>query len=91
MKKKWFVGIDVSKSTLDVAYCDETSKLQKSNYIQVKNNESGFKSLLEWFKTNKIRRSACVIGMEHTGFIVWISLYFWKKKDMIIACSIHWP
>lgn len=80
MKKKWFVGIDVSKLTLDVAYCDETSKLQKSNYIQVKNNESGFKSLLEWFKTNKIRRSSCVIGMEHTGIYSMDIALFLEEK-----------
>jgi transposase len=72
--KKYFVGIDVSKKTLDVSIY---SKLNlPENYVQVANDLSGFKSLTKWFKAKKLRFSDIAVCMEHTGtYSLDISLY----------------
>ena len=36
-------------------------------YWKVSNMETGFKELLEWFRSSKIRLSTIAIGMDHTG------------------------
>lgn len=68
MKKKWFIGIDVSKKTLDVVIYDSSKKHADSEiYKQVSNNQQGYTDLLSWFKGKKIAYHSVVIGMEHTG------------------------
>ena len=68
MKKKWYVGIDISKKTLDAVIYDAGKKHADSeNYRKVSNTETGFKDLLEWFRSRKMRLSTIAVGMEHTG------------------------
>lgn len=68
MKKKWFIGIDISKKTLDVVIYDSSKKQSDSeNYKQVTNDKDGYTTLLSWFKKKKIVVNQVVIGFEHTG------------------------
>lgn len=68
MKKKWFIGIDISKNTLDIVLYDGGNKQAvKDNYKRVSNNEEGFKTFLSWLKNKKIILSDLLICMEHTG------------------------
>ena len=47
MNYKWFIGIDISKKTLDVVlYKKELQR--KSPYCQISNNIHGFKTLSKW-------------------------------------------
>ena len=49
MNYKWFVGIDISKKTLDaVLYVKDST--QKSPHIQISNNNSGYEKLLKWLE-----------------------------------------
>ena len=66
MKFTWFIGIDVSKATLDVACCHQDNPNQFS-YQQFDNNLSGFKSLLKWLGKQKVDSQASLFCMEHTG------------------------
>lgn len=63
MAKKWifFIGIDVSKNTLDV-YANE-----QKQHIKIENGSTGFKALNKWFKTNGIDQAEAIITFEHTG------------------------
>jgi len=63
MTKKWkfFIGIDVSKNTLDV-YANE-----QKQHIKIENGSTGFKALNKWFKTNDIALEQAIITFEHTG------------------------
>jgi transposase len=66
MGKKWFVGIDISKMTLDCrVYC--TENLKPENYLRVTNDMVGFKRLLKWFKSRKMQLAEIAVCMEHTG------------------------
>lgn len=81
MQKKHFVGIDISKRTLDVRlYSAENSKAE--NYIQIKNDLSGFKSLLKWFKSKKISLNELAICLEHTG-IYGLDISFFLEENAI--------
>ena len=68
MEKKWFIGIDISKKTLDVVIYVPTKKhADETNYERFLNKEEGYKSLLCWLNKNRkflqnIRSVAC------TGF-----------------------
>jgi len=66
MKKyECFIGIDVSKSKLDVCILDET---KKPSYCQVKNNKKDLlKFLKELIKKKKIAIETTIFCLEHTG------------------------
>lgn len=65
-QKTNFIGIDISKKTLDVrVYAADNNRAE--NYIQVSNDSSGFASLLKWFKRKKMALSSILVCMEHTG------------------------
>lgn len=68
MKKKWFIGIDISKKTLDVVISDPTKKhADETNYKQVLNAQAGYESLFSWMKEKGIRSKQSVICLENTG------------------------
>lgn len=68
MKKKWFIGIDISKKTLDVVIYDFTKKhADTQNYRRLLNNKEGHTALLCWLKQKKMARIDVVVGLEHTG------------------------
>jgi transposase len=67
MKKKWYVGIDVSKKTLDVAVYDSSERLKDKNHIKVFNTKEGYKEMLSWFRGRKMKLREILICMEHTG------------------------
>lgn len=68
MKKKWFIGIDISKKTLDVViYVSSKKHSESENYRQLSNDKEGYVGLLSWFKKRRILRDEVVIGLEHTG------------------------
>lgn len=63
----YYVGIDVSKDWIDVAFLDKsypkTLKHQRFN-----NEQSGFKSLLKWLKKQQVKNfSSLFVCLEHTG------------------------
>lgn len=62
MDFKTFVGIDISKLTLDIAILD--SKKQSIRHRQVTNDEDGHKTILELLNDNFDDALFC---MEHTG------------------------
>ena len=48
MEFKHYVGIDVSKNTLDVVVIRNAN--DTPNHIQISNDNNGFKQLTMWFK-----------------------------------------
>lgn len=60
-KKEIFIGVDVSKLTLDV------SVHGSKNHLRISNNSEGFKKLLSWFRSLKITLEECWFVLEYTG------------------------
>ncbi len=82
MEKKWFIGIDISKKTLDVAIYDLLKKkVDKCNYKQVTNQEDGYLEVYEWCKEKGMNTKEIVVCMENTGvYGLGLCLFFENKK-----------
>lgn len=83
MKYEVFIGIDVSKSTIDVAE-HKTGLHQK-----FQNNQKGFLELEKWLKqSTKVKQQNWLICMEHTGYYGLPVKCFFNKKN-IDVCLEH--
>ena len=89
MEKKWFVGIDISKKTLDVVIYDSKKKHADSDtYRHVSNDKEGYKGLFAWFKSLRIKHQELVIGLENTGSYGYELCLFLESKQ-VDYCSFN--
>lgn len=79
--KKNFIGIDVSKKTLDVAIYS-TNGIERANHLVIENNREGFKKMISWIKEKKIALKELLICMEHTGVYANEIVNFLEKKGI---------
>lgn len=95
MEFKHYVGIDVSKNTLDVAVIMNANGLP--HHIQISNDRDGFKQLNSWFrKIEKFEFNTSLFCMEHTGlynnpvliYLQKLSCTIWVENAMHIQKSI---
>ena len=68
MNKNWFIGIDVSKKTLDASIFIADVVINKFPHTQVRNDKEGFKELLKWLKEQGVRPQDALFGLEFTGY-----------------------
>lgn len=82
--KKNFIGIDISKDTLDLSLIQECSYGQ---YYDKKtaNSIKGFESILDWLKKQKIAPANSLFCMEHTG-TYGLLLFAWLSQMGIDYC-----
>jgi transposase len=66
IKKKVFIGIDISKDYLDLALLREDS-YGRFDDKKAANSFQGFDQIEDWLVKKKIEFSECVFCMEHTG------------------------
>lgn len=68
MKKTSFLGIDVSKKTLDAAlFVPRREKAPRENLVQVSNDEEGFRKLLGWLSAKGVETGGLAVCFENTG------------------------
>jgi transposase len=84
MKKKHFVGIDISKDVLDLALIHETTYGTFKDKI-IKNSFSGFDQMLSWFLKQGVKIDECMLCMEHTG-TYGLLLFAWLSQMGIDYC-----
>ncbi len=77
MEFNWFVGIDVSKQTFDVAF-----KKGSEAYVHTKysNNKKGINEFLKYLKINKVFVKTGLICLEHTGIYTHLLLDMLSSK-----------
>lgn len=75
-KKEIFIGVDVSKLTLDV------SVYGSKNHIRIGNNSEGLKQLLAWLKSLNIALDACWFVLEYTGGYEYRLLQFLHSRQI---------
>lgn len=75
-RKTIFVGIDVSKETLDLVINGSKS------HIRIPNNSEGFKQLLAWLKSLGITVQDCWFVFEHTGGYEYRLVQFCSSKGI---------
>jgi transposase len=67
MDKSIYVGIDISKKTMDVAVCKE-GMIVKEHHLQVENTSDGYRTMMNRLtKMTGGDKKDMVICMEHTG------------------------
>lgn len=77
MKKwKFILGVDVSKSTLDI-HCSELNA-----HIQIANGSEGFKVFRSWCKGLGIELDHSLVAMEYTGGYEYKLLQFCESKNI---------
>ena len=75
-RKEIFIGIDVSKQTLDVVVYG------RKNHIRITNNSQGFKLLLAWLKELNISLAECWFIFEYTGGYEYRLVQFCASKGI---------
>lgn len=93
MKFNWFVGIDVSKNTLDITVLKSNEKVL---FKQIENNVKQLKAFLKELKSEGVILTESLICMEHTGIYCTpvievaekISLNLWLENATQIKLSI---
>ena len=68
MNKNWFIGIDVSKKTLDASIFVAGEVINKFPHVQVRNDKQGFKDLFRWAKEQGMKTKDTLFGLEFTGY-----------------------
>jgi transposase len=98
MKKeefKFFVGIDVSKATLDLALIKSES-LNEFEKLQVENKPKGLKEIGNWLKKHQIEINQVLFCMEFTGvynrpvqrYLDKLGAFLWVEMPVRILRSI---
>ena len=67
MERELYIGVDVSKNWLDLAYYDGVVVDWKQGHIRVDNKESGYIQIDRWLKKLGVNRDCVLFCMEHTG------------------------
>ena len=87
MQFSHFVGIDISKETLDAALypaCD-----RKTDFLHFANSAKGLAEMMSWLKHRGVKPSELLICAEHTGIYTNTLIAFAHKKG--IALSLNSP
>jgi transposase len=92
MKKfKLFIGIDVSKATLDIALTLDGDKGNMA-HLKISNNEKGLERMIRWIKEQvTIDQADWLFGLEHTGVYIIRLCEFLEHKgfDYLIESALR--
>ena len=80
-----FVGVDISKNTLDAAIYPAKDK--KMDFLHFDNTSKGLCEMLAWLKRRGIKSSEMVICAEHTGVYTNPLIAFAEKKGLALSLN----
>lgn len=85
MKYQYYVGVDVSKGTLDVALIDEQHK-EEAHHLKVSNDDEGIHEMFAWLKAAQkdFTVQQAVFCMEATGLYCYPLLQFLYQNKAAI-------
>lgn len=67
MKKRSFIGIDISKNVIDASIFREEANIKGFPHAVFDNSPKGFRKLCSWLKESQVVLSQSLFGMEFTG------------------------
>lgn len=76
-----FVGIDVSKKTLDVVLFNVELK-NKSPHTRVSNDPTGFTKLMKWLESNSAVPAETLFCLEYTGIYSYAITTFFNEQKL---------
>jgi transposase len=83
-KKKWFIGIDISKEFIDAALLNEKEPGRFTCH-RFSNDFKGFEGMNEWLIKHEVKQTGCLFCMEHTG-TYGLLLYAWLSQQEADFC-----
>ena len=87
MHFSYFIGVDISKNTLDVAIYP--AKDRNDDFLHIENTSKGLRTMITWIKRKGIKTGDVVICAEHTGIYTNPLIDYLDKKG--IALSLNSP
>ena len=89
MKRNWFIGIDISKKTLDVVIYDQEKKMSRKHF-KVNNEEKGFKEILKTLKAEDVKIDEAFVCLEYCGIYgLEIGLFLDGKIAFCFCSPLH--
>lgn len=87
MKKNYFVGIDVSKQTIDVAFIRQIDEQKTQPCWKVfNNNEQGFYEMKTWLQSNQVSfNEETLFVIENTGLYHRLLVTFCNKHQLSLC------
>ena len=80
-----FIGVDISKNTLDAAIYPAKDK--KLDFLHFDNTQKGLSEMMSWLKRRGIKPSEMVICAEHTGVYTNPLIAFADKKGLALSLN----
>ncbi len=80
-----YIGVDISKDTLDAAIYPAKDK--KMDFLHFDNTSKGLCEMLAWLKRRGIKSSEMVICAEHTGVYTNPLIAFAEKKGLALSLN----
>lgn len=80
-----FVGVDISKDTLDAAIYPAKDK--KMDFLHFDNTQKGLGEMMTWLKHRGVKTSEMVICAEHTGVYTNPLIAFADKKGLALSLN----
>jgi transposase len=84
LRKKHFIGVDISKDILDLALLEEATYGSFQDK-RIENSLNGFDTILEWLDKQNKKPEDCIFCMEHTG-TYGLLLFAWLSQLGIDYC-----
>ncbi len=89
MKRNWFIGIDISKKTLDIVIYDQEKQKSKKHF-KVTNNLKGFKEIIQKLKAEGINLKEALICLEYCGIYgLELGLFLETRIDFCFISPLH--
>lgn len=89
MKRNCFIGIDISKKTLDVVIYDQEKKSSKIHFV-VNNVLKGFKEMIKKIKSEGVNLNEVFVCLEYCGIYgLELGLFLDGKIDFCFCSPLH--
>ena len=86
MKRNWFIGIDISKKTLDVVIYDQKKK-KAGAHLKISNDLKGFKALIKQLKKFNVKLDEAFVCLEYCGIYGFEIGFFLEGKINFRFCA----
>lgn len=89
MKRNWFIGIDISKMTLDVVIYDQEKKRSRVHF-KVINRSKGFKEMVKILKEEGVNFNEAFICLEYCGvYGLELGLFLEGRINFCFCSPLH--
>ena len=89
MEKRHYIGVDISKKTIDVAIYEKQKATKNASHETFSNCPDGFKEMKKWLRGKGVSLSKSLFCMEATGSYTYELCLYLEDRD--IAYSVQSP